>query len=313
MAYASAILASPANRKTSLVAIRRAADYSADLANLLFETLLEFNPAVRDKTVLLKPNLVGHDPRGITNTHPALIMAARECFHRLGAREVVIAEGPATDRDTESILESTGLRGYLGRTNGEFVDLNVDDVHAVALRTRASRLKQISLPSTVLRADFIVSLPKMKTHHWAGVTLSLKNLFGIVPGCCYGWPKNILHWAGISRVILDLASTVSPDFSIVDGIVGMEGDGPLEGFPKTSGVIVMGDDAVAVDATCARVMGLRPERIDYLERAGLLLGNLKEDKILQLGESVAECRAPYKVVPAFHALKSDISPAGRVE
>src|SRR5208337_2365645 len=147
--------------------------------------------------VLLKPNLVGPDPLGVTNTHPAVIAASRESVLRLGAAQVLIGEGPALDRDTEAILESIGLRHYAGPLAGVFVDLNVDDVEKVLLKTTASRLKELYLPKTVLGADFVISMPKLKTHHWAGVTLSLKNMFGIVPGSCYGWPKNVLHWAGI--------------------------------------------------------------------------------------------------------------------
>jgi uncharacterized protein (DUF362 family) len=146
-------------------------------------------------------------------------------------------------------------------------------------------------------------MPKMKTHHWVGVTLSLKNMFGIVPGRCYGWPKNILHWAGIAPAILDLASTVRPDFAIVDGIVGMEGNGPIQGTAKAAGVLVLGDDPVAVDSTCARVMGLAPERIGYLRQASALLGHLAEDKIQQLGETIQSVRTPFAVLETFRRLK----------
>ena len=74
-------------------------------------------------------------------------------------------------------------------------------------------------------------MPKMKTHHWAGVTLSLKNCFGCLPGRVYGWPKNALHWVGIDKAILDVAGAVRPGYAIVDGIVAMEGNGPIDGTP----------------------------------------------------------------------------------
>ncbi len=291
-------------RPPSRVAIRSANSYRAGLREMILETLVEFKPDVKGKNVLLKPNFVGADPRGVMNTHPAVVAAARECFLQLGASRVLVGEGPALERDTEAIVEAMGLREYLGRLDGAFVDLNVDEVILVSLRTRASRLKRLYLPATLLRADFVVSMPKLKTHHWAGVTLSLKNMFGIVPGRCYGWPKNILHWAGISRSILDLNSTVRPDFAIVDGITGMEGDGPLEGEPKASGILVMGDDAVSVDSTCTRAMGLAPERVGYLERASMFLGNLKEEKIVQIGESLARVTQQFAVVPKFEHLKA---------
>ena len=121
----------------------------------------------------------------------------------------------------------------------------------------------------------VISLPKLKTHHWAGATLSLKNLFGTLPGICYGWPKNELHWRGIDNSIVDIALTRTPDLAIVDGIIGMEGDGPLNGTAKHMGVLVMGNDLLAVDATCCRLMELDPERIGYLVlgRAGSWAGS----------------------------------------
>jgi uncharacterized protein (DUF362 family) len=289
-------------RPPSSVVIRRAANYEQDLASVIFESLAVFDLPVKSKTVLLKPNLVGLDPLGVMNTHPAVIAAARECFLRLGASHVYIGDGPAMDRDTEAIIESVRLREYAGKLKGVFVDLNVDDVEKVALQTHASRLNELQLPKTVLGVDFLVSMPKLKTHHWAGVTLSLKNMFGVVPGSCYGWPKNVLHWAGIDRAILDVAAVTRPDFAIVDGIVGMEGNGPIQGAPKASGVLVFGTDPVAVDATCCRVMGLRPERIKYLVGAGTLLGHINSFKIQQLGESIASVRNPFSVRATFQKL-----------
>ncbi len=286
-------------RPPSNVTIRRVANYAQDLSEVIYESLCEFNLPVRDKTVLLKPNLVGLDPLGVMNTHPVVIAAARESFLRLGASQVLIGDGPAMDRDTEAIIESVRLREYAGPLARTFVDLNLDEVELVQLQTRASRLKELYLPKTALGVDFLVSMPKLKTHHWAGVTLSLKNMFGIVPGSCYGWPKNVLHWAGIDRAILDINAVARPDFAIVDGIIGMEGNGPIQGTPKASGVLVLGDDPVAVDATCCRVMGLNPNRVSYLARAGTLLGHIGADRIQQRGESIASVRTPYAVLEAF--------------
>ena len=286
-------------RPSSSVVIRRAASYEPDLASLIYESLEVFKLPVKGKTVLLKANLVGIDPLGVMNTHPAVIAAARESFLRLGAAHVLVGDGPAMDRDTEAIVESVRLREFTGPLGRDFVDLNVDDVERVPLKTHASRLKELYLPKTTLGVDFLVSMPKLKTHHWAGVTLSLKNMFGIVPGSCYGWPKNVLHWAGIDRAILDINAVARPDFAIVDGIVGMEGNGPIQGTPKASGVLIFGSDPVAVDATCCRIMGLVPERIHYLSRAGTLLGHLNLDKIQQLGEEISSVRTPFAVLKAF--------------
>lgn len=289
-------------RPPSRVLIRRVADYQRDLEALICESLIEFRLPVQGKSVLLKPNLVGLDLLGVMNTHPAVIAAARNSFLRLGAARVLVGDGPAMDRDTHAILESVRLREFTGKLGADFCDLNLDEVKQVVLETRASKLKELYLPKTVLGVDLLVSMPKLKTHHWAGVTLSLKNMFGIVPGGCYGWPKNILHWAGIDRSILDINAAARPDFAIVDGIVGMEGNGPIQGTPRAAGVLFFGDDPVAVDATACRVMGLLPEKVPYLARAGTMLGHLDPRKIQQLGETVESVRTPFAVLPEFKRL-----------
>lgn len=304
MSYAASKIIPSFQRPPSRVAIRRAASYSDPLASLIQETVTDLGFEVRDKTVLLKPNFVEPDPQGLVNTNPAVVGAAREAFLRLGARSVIVGEGPGHERDTEGIIETIRLRDYIGTLAGNFIDLNLDDVTLTPLRTRASRLKELYFPHTVLSADIVVSMPKLKTHHWVGATLSLKNMFGVVPGSCYGWPKNVLHWAGISQSVLDINSTVRPDFAIVDGIVGMEGNGPIQGTAKFCGVIVMGSDPVAVDATCARVMGLSPERIDYLAKAATVLGHIGEDKVMQVGETIESVRKSFEVLQPFERLKT---------
>ena len=292
------------SRPPSRVMIRKVARYEEDLLSVIYQSLVEFSLPIKDKTVLLKPNLVGHDPKGFMNTHPAVIAATRESFLKLGAARVLIGDGPAMDRDTQAILESVRLLEFTGKLRHDFCDLNIDDVERVELKTRASRLKELFLAKTVLGADFFVSMPKLKTHHWAGVTLGMKNLFGIVPGSCYGWPKNVLHWAGIENSILDINAAARPDFVIVDGVLGMEGNGPIQGTPKLAQMLLFGDDVVAADATACRVMGLRPERVNYLVKAGTMLGHLTPEKIQQLGEPVEVMRTAFVVVKEFEHLKA---------
>ena len=292
------------SRPPSRVMIRKVARYEEDLLSVIYQSLVEFSLPIKDKTVLLKPNLVGHDPKGFMNTHPAVIAATRESFLKLGAARVLIGDGPAMDRDTQAILESVRLLEFTGKLGHDFCDLNIDDVERVELKTRASRLKELFLAKTVLGADFFVSMPKLKTHHWAGVTLGMKNLFGIVPGSCYGWPKNVLHWAGIENSILDINAAARPDFVIVDGVLGMEGNGPIQGTPKVAQMLLFGDDVVAADATACRVMGLRPEKVNYLVKAGTMLGHLTPEKIQQLGEPVEVMRTAFVVVKEFEHLKA---------
>jgi len=123
-------------------------------------------------------------------------------------------------------------------------------------------------------------MPKVKTHHWTGVTLSMKNMFGIVPGSRYGWPKNVLHWAGIHESILDICATVRPHFVIADAVVAMQGDGPLNGTERRLNQIILSDDPVAADATCARALGFAPESVAHIREASLFLGRSDQYEIL---------------------------------
>lgn len=287
----------------SRVAILPASEYSENLSNLLWESLKLFKLNVTGKCVLLKPNLVDYIPGAEINTHPALIIAAVDAFRRLGAKQVVLAEGPGHQRDTQLVLRATGLAQQLNQRRIPFVDLNRDEVVKVRLRADYSRLKHLWLPRTVLQADFIVSMPKVKTHHWAGVTLSMKNMFGVVPGIKYGWPKNILHWRGIEQCIVDLVATVPIHFVIADAIVCMEGNGPLAGTARRLDRIVLSDDPVAADATCVRLMGLIPERIPHITEAAKFLGNISCRKTEQIGLPVMLPKIPFRIVPDFEHLR----------
>ncbi len=296
----------------SRIAILPASEYSEKLLDLLWDGLKLFKLNVTGKCVLLKPNLVDHIPGVPINTHPLLIVAAAECFRRLGAKRVIVAEGPGHQRDTDLVLRATGLALQLKERRIPIVDLNRDEVAKVRLRADYSRLKNLSLPRTVLDADFIVSMPKVKTHHWAGVTLSLKNVFGVVPGLKYGWPKNILHWRGIQQCIVDLAATVPIHFVIADAIVCMEGNGPLAGTARRLDRILLADDPVAADATCARLMGLAAERIPHIRQTGKFLGNMSPEKIQQLAGPVTPPAIPFETVPDFEFLRRQRS-GGRSE
>src|SRR5437667_3405267 len=293
----------------SRVAVLLASEYSERLAVLLWDGLKLFNLDVGGKSVLLKPNLVDYVPGTEINTHPLLIIAAAECFRRLGAKRVTVAEGPGHQRDTQLVLRATGLEQLLKEQHIPFVDLNRDEVVKVRLQADYSRLKHLWLPRTVREADVIVSMAKVKTHHWSGVTLSMKNMFGVVPGVKYGWPKNLLHWRGIQQSIVDLVATVPIHFVIADAIVCMEGNGPLAGTARRLDRILLSDDPVAADATCARLMGLIPERAPHIAETAKFLGNMSSDRIDQLGAQVVFPVAPLRTVSEFEHLRAKTGPS----
>jgi uncharacterized protein (DUF362 family) len=287
----------------SRAAILRAESYCDNLESVLHSGLSLFHLDLRGKTVLLKPNLVDYIPGNHINTHPLLVSAAVECFRRLGAKNVLVGEGPGHQRDTELVLLESGFTDELRELKVPFVDLNRDELHVRPLLATYTGMQRLWFPRTVLEADFVVSMPKVKTHHWSGVTLSMKNMFGVVPGARYGWPKNILHWKGIQESILDVCATVPVHFVIADAIVAMEGNGPLTGHPRPLNRIVLADDPVAADATCARLMGLDPNRITHIRIGAQFLGNVSTERIDQLADAVCAPGSPFDVVPEFWKLR----------
>jgi len=283
------------------VSIHRASAYSEDLYDLVRRIIADHKLNVRGRRVVLKPNLVEFDERTVINTNPKLVHAAFEAFRAAGAAEVRVAEGPGHRRLTLDLADAAGYFAAIPRFESVFTDLNLDEITPVHLTRPKSKLESLYLPNTVLGCDLLVSMPKMKTHHWAGATLGMKNLFGLVPGGVYGWPKNVLHWAGINESIADLHQLFPKTFTLVDGIIGMEGNGPIQGTPRAAGVIVAGASPVAVDATCCRIMGLDPAKVGYLQLAGGE-GNLSEDLISQTGENIGSVAMRFSVLPELEHL-----------
>lgn len=283
----------------SRVAIVRARSYSEDLVSRMLEGVRQTGLDVRGKRVLLKPNLVEFDSATVINTDASIIAAAVELFHRLGASDVRIGEGPGHRRDTLDLADDARYRSAIPKFESIFTDLNRDDVSPI--RGFADE-PEFYFPNTVLGADLIVSLAKMKTHHWAGATLSMKNLFGLVPGAIYGWPKNKLHYIGIPRSVVELSRHFRNTYAIVDGVIGMEGNGPIQGTPKPAGVLVMGHDLVAVDSTCCRIMGIDPEKVEYLRMAADL-GHVHPARIEQRGETIASVQTNFALIQEFSGLR----------
>ncbi|QEG34615.1 DUF362 domain-containing protein [Bythopirellula goksoeyrii] len=263
-----------------------------------------------NKRVLLKPNMV-EPTRQIPHmtTHPAVIIAAAEVFRGWGAT-VTVGEAPGHVRDTEMALVESGVSEALRDARLEFADLNYEDVAWRVNRGRVSPLKGIYFPRSVCEADYVVSLPKMKTHHWVGVTCAMKNFYGTLPGIKYGWPKNVLHHNGIPQTVVDINASLPKSLAIVDAIDCMEGDGPILGSMKHMGLVLVGSSLPAVDATAARIMGIRPERVSYLSLAADRLGPIAENRITQRGENWQELVSPFQILDEPHLRNLRETPTG---
>jgi uncharacterized protein (DUF362 family) len=314
---AAGALAAPlawyAGRQPAPVFVARHQRYDGPLVATLRDGLLAtgFDPAtIAAKRVLIKPNLV--EPSRLVphmTTHPAMIVAAAEVFRAWGA-EVTVGEAPGHVRDTEMALEESGVGEALRDGDLTFADLNYQPTAWCRNRGRRCQLDGFHFPRSVVEADLVVSLPKMKTHHWVGVTCSMKNFYGVLPGIKYGWPKNVLHHNGIPQTVVDINASLPSTLAIVDGIDCMEGDGPILGSRKSMGVVVVGQNLPAVDATVARMMGLVPQRIEYLSLAQGWLGPLDDGLIEQRGEAWQSVASPFHVLDEPHLQKLRAAQSG---
>lgn len=277
--------------------------YDGDLVRTIRDGLIAtgLQPAgMAGKRVLLKPNMVEptRAARHMT-THPAVVVAVADVFRAWGA-EVLVGEAPGHVRDTEMALEESGIIDALDDGKLPFADLNYEPTSFMPNLGKACSLKGFYFPETVAGVDLIVSLPKMKTHHWVGVTASMKNMYGVIPGIRYGWPKNVLHFNGIPQTVFDINASIPKTIAVVDAIDCMEGDGPIMGTKKHMGLLVMGIVPAAVDATVCRLMQVQPDKISYLARAAGKLGPIDERSIQQVGEALAPLAQPFEILNVDH-------------
>jgi uncharacterized protein (DUF362 family) len=295
------------------VFLARGQRYGRPLAKTIRDGLLAvgFDSArLRGRRVLLKPNLVepAREAPHLT-THPAVVLAAAEVFRGWGA-EVLVGEAPGHVRDTEFALSESGMGAALQSEKIEFVDFNYSQVRSVPNAGRMSSIEQFRFPRELLEVDLLVSMPKLKTHHWVGFTAAMKNLYGTLPGQVYGWPKNVLHYAGIPQTVVDINASVPRTITVVDGILCMEGDGPIMGTPKRMGLLAVGLNPTALDATLARITGFDPRRVPYLALAEGKLGPIADWAITQRGERWQELVDPFAIIDErhLHVMRAGHSP-----
>jgi uncharacterized protein (DUF362 family) len=277
-------------------------DYGRDLSREIAAVMSADGLQLKGKKVLLKPNFVEAHPERPINTHVAVIANAAQACLRLGAAEVIVGEASGHRRDPWFSVLNPSLRGILDK-KVKCVDLNHGDAVSVPNAGRWTGLPTFYIARPVAEADVLISMPKMKTHHWMCVTLCLKNLFGVLPGVYYGWPKNLLHFKGIDNSILDLAGTIKIHYNIIDGVMGMEGDGPIMGKAKPVGALVMSSFSLAADATAARLMGFDPQRIPYLFQAGRFLPGLRRQDVVIRGERPARFAEQFDCLDDFKGMR----------
>jgi uncharacterized protein (DUF362 family) len=194
-------------------------------------------------------------------TDPIVVEALVKSVRDSGL-EVCVVESDATMTNADKAYVRTGMKDMCLRNGVEFVNLrHVKDRVRLAVPD-GEALHSVTVPRIVVDSA-VISAAKLKTHASTSVTLGLKNMFGLLPDKF----KGKYHAMGISKVVVDVNAAVKPVLTVVDGFVGMEGDGPVDGDPVKMDLFVAGRDVVAVDATCCRIMGFDPHKVKHVVRA----------------------------------------------
>lgn len=246
----------------------------------------------RGDTVIIKPNLVvAKPPEAGATTDPRVCKTICDIVRDLGGNPI-IAESSFVGLDTEEAIQTTGYR-KLRKEGYEVIDLKKKGIETVKVSIpRGKALKEVHLPKIVVEANAIISVPKMKTHDQAEVTLALKNMKGVLPDA---YKRKFHHIFGVFQSVADLMTVMKPAFSIVDGIIAMNGLGPAFGDPIELDLIIAGKDAVAVDAVTAKIMGFEPQECGCVrEAAESKIGIIDLDKIGVVGEPITKVQRRFQ-------------------
>lgn len=229
----------------------------------------------KDCNIVVKPNITGDTrlwEKGIV-TNPYVVEGVIRYLQKANPRSIVVAEATAVGLDTGLAFRENGYEEVASRTGVRLLDLNQDDFVSVAVNNGLVT-KEIEIAKTVWEADLLINVPAMKTHFATGVSLGLKNLKGILPA----GEKKRSHYLGVNKFVIDLNSVIGHALTVIDGSIGMEGDGPMGGKPVGFGCLVAGTDVLSTDLVAARLMGFDPWelkifRLARMQKIGLYQEN----------------------------------------
>jgi len=275
------------------VAATRVSIYEADydrLERCVEQALDAYAPPLEGRSVLLKPNILGAmAPEKHVNTHPALVRAVIAAVARRRPGRIMVGDNSGM-RAYGSNEHAARVAGILDAAGGRYVNLGASPA---PVKMDSPFAAELAFSREVLEADVLVSLPKMKTHVATAVTGAVKNAFGHL----VGGEKTRLHREAVgaenfARAVVDVFQVRRPDLVIMDAVYAMEGQGPSGGRPREVGRVLASDNAVALDAVMAAMMGLAPRRVPTLRIA--------EERGLGPADLAAvEIEGPFAVVPKF--------------
>ena len=237
--------------------------------------------------VLLNPNLLSkHVPEDCVTTHPAVFKAVAKKISNFSSKKVLYGDSPSQG-NPKKVAEKAGLIEV-----GEELDLSYVDFEEgqEIFIDNDNRSRKYKIATPVLEADTVINLPKLKNHNLTRITGAVKNTFGCVPG----FNKPELHLKlpeadRFSKMLVELQKFINPSLHIMDGVMGMEGEGPNSGDPIPVNILLFSSDPVALDTVFSKIINLDPKKVDtnrYGKKAGL--GFLEDSRIELLGDDIAD-------------------------
>jgi len=209
--------------------------------------------------VLLKPNILsGNHPDKAVTTHPEFVRAAIRLFRELGAGPIYVGDSPSHQPHAAAARKS-GIFQAVAEEGAVWADFNESPPASVP---GGARVSSCQVAPIVRRVDMIVSLPKMKTHQLMLYTGAMKNLFGVIPGVAKAaFHARFADRANFARMLVELNLGLKPGFALMDAVVGMEGPGPGNGYPRRIGLVLASPDVLAMDVVASSIMGYNPLEI----------------------------------------------------
>ncbi len=289
------------------VAILKCDNYWLDELKVKIEEIFSHFPKVAKagEKILIKPNLLSpHLPGEAVTTHPEFVRAVVSAVKNIGAKPI-IGDSPSGIEKVEKVWELTGMKKIAQEENVELVNFAYSGVRE--FRSANTLWEKIYLSDIAFEVDGIISLPKLKTHNLMTITAGIKNLYGLVPGMIKTDYHRLAYNSQLfAELLSEIVSIIKPRLTIIDGIVGMDGDGSVAGRIRNFSLILASDDVVALDRVVSEIIGLKEPR-PYVQERGLLkfcaekrLGETNLDKIEVIGEKLEERRIRDFVLPPVH-------------
>ncbi|MFX1297676.1 MAG: DUF362 domain-containing protein [Promethearchaeota archaeon] len=263
-----------------------------------FQHFDNFQDKIKGKNVVIKPNLGAWStilPRHTNEwvvTSKEVLFATISIVQEIGASSITIAESAFIDTDVKKIYKDMGLKKELKEKNIDLVDLTEGPFQKIELYDNVS----VEIAELIVNAECLINMPMLKTHGLTTVSLGMKNLKGILSD----QSKRLSHRRGLHKTLAHLSSIIKPTINIVDGIIGLEGIGPVQtGTPIEVGVLIVGDNLIATDAISAFIMGLNPEEIPHIKIANQLgNGPLNPSSIELVGDSIESVKVSFEPAPS---------------